>query len=38
MLNVSTIEDAVGSFTDILCNKAQDYNLEVQCGLPMNNK
>lgn len=38
LLNVPTIEDAVDSVTYILCNKAQDYNLEVQCGSPMNNK
>ena len=38
LLNVPTIEDAVDSVTYILCNKAQDYNLEVQCGSSMNNK
>ena len=38
LINKTNANDSAGNEADVLCDKAQDYDLEDQCGSPVGDK
>ena len=38
LINKTNVNDSAGNEADVLCDKAQDYDLEDQCGSPVGDK